>query len=74
MHGRAGQHRRARCVTRVRGDTSAVFTRGDDGMKRLFAAIVAGFFVVGATNVMAQTTKKDEPKKEEKKKEKKGGC
>ncbi len=42
-------------------------------MKRVLAAIVAGFFVVGATNVMAQA-KKDEPKKEEKKKEKKGGC
>jgi hypothetical protein len=43
-------------------------------MKRLLAALVAGFFVVGATNAMAQT-KKDEPKKEDtKKKEKKGGC
>ena len=44
-------------------------------MKKLLAAIVAGFFVVGATNVMAQS-KSDPTQKEDtkKKKEKKGGC
>jgi len=45
-------------------------------MKRLLAALVAGFFVVGATNVMAQSDKKSDGTSKEapKKKEKKGGC
>jgi hypothetical protein len=43
-------------------------------MKKLLAALVAGFFVVGATNVMAQAKKEETKKEETKKKEKKGGC